>query len=309
MENVDTNVYPLVSMVTINYNGALVTCDLLESLRKISYPNIEILVIDNASSENPDIIKNRYPEVNLIKSNKNLGFAGGNNLGFMAAKGDYIMMINNDTEVHPDFLQPLVSKMQTDPLVGAVSSKLIYYNTASIIQYAGSSPINTFTGRSYFIGSKQQDKGQYDTCSLTHYAHGAAMMISRKVLEEVGLMADLYFLYYEELDFCERIKKAGYHIWFVGNSVVYHKESMSVGKHNPLKTYYLTRNRLVFMRRNFDAPSIMIFMLFFAFASVPKNTILYIKNRQFGLLKAFYKGIIWNIKNRKVDQNIKLTQL
>ena len=300
---------PLVSIVTINYNGVNVTCELLKSLRKVTYPNIEVIVVDNASKEDPSPIKEKFPEVTLVKNKENVGFAGGNNEGFKASKGKYFLMLNNDTEVDPDFLQPLVDKMESDPGIGAVSPKLIYYGTDNIIQYAGSSLINPYTGRSNFIGEKQKDNGQFNCCLQTHYAHGAAMLINRKIVEEIGMMADLYFLYYEELDFCERIKKAGYTIWYVGDSVVYHKESMTVGKENALKTYYMTRNRLVFMRRNIRGIKLLVNLMFFTFVSIPKNSLKYLLKKRMDLLKAFYRGYIWNWNNHNIFDNPKIEKI
>lgn len=304
--NSTNNDVPLVSIVTINYNGAAVTMELLKSLRKVTYPNVEVIVVDNASKESPDPIKEAFPEIVLVRNKENLGFAGGNNEGFKVAHGKYLLMLNNDTEAAPDFLFPLVSRLEEDPGAGAVSPKLVYYGTDGLIQYAGSSRINPYTGRSSFIGSKEKDCGQYDCCNPTHYAHGAAMMIRRSLLEEIGMMADLYFLYYEELDFCERIREAGYKIWYVGNSVVYHKESMTVGKENPLKTYYMTRNRLVFMRRNVKGIKLLISLLFFTLVSVPKNTLKYLKGRRYDLLKAFYQGYLWNWYNFNIYDNPKI---
>jgi GT2 family glycosyltransferase len=305
MKKINTD-YPMVSIVTINYNGVKVTSELLESLRKVTYPNMEVIVVDNASKEIPDSLKENFPEIVLVKSKENLGFAGGNNEGFKVAKGKYFLMLNNDTEVDPDFLQPLVEKMESDQSVGAVSPKLIYFGTDNIIQYAGCSEINPYTGRSNFYGNKKKDDGSYNCCSQTHYAHGAAMMIRRSIIEEIGMMADLYFLYYEELDFCERIKNAGYSIWYVGESEVYHKESMTVGKDNPLKTYYMTRNRLVFMRRNVKGSKLLISLLFFSFFSIPKNSLVHLKNKRFDLLEALFKGYFWNWNNHKIFDNPKL---
>jgi len=309
MESNSLGKYPLVSIVTVNYNGVKVTSELLSSLRKIYYPAIEVIVVDNGSKENPDILKNEFPEIKLIKTEKNLGFAGGNNEGFRIAKGKYILMLNNDTEVHPDFLFPLVEKLDTDPKAGAVSPKLIYYGTDNIIQYAGSSPMNFYTGRSNVLGYKEKDHGQYNFSMPTHYAHGAAMMFRKSLLDEIGEMAALYFLYYEELDFCERIKDAGYEIWYIADSIVYHKESMTVGKENALKTFYMTRNRLVFMRRNAKGLKLLVSLLFFTFISVPKNSLKYIAQKRFDLLKAFIRGYIWNWKNSQIFENIKMKKL
>src|SRR5688572_26442584 len=118
------NSKPLVSVITINYNQLQLTLDLLKSLRNITYPAIEIIVVDNASVQNPlPTISAEYPEVKVIVSEKNLGFAGGNNLGIEAAAGKYLLFLNNDTEVDPGFLEPLVTLFETDPKAGAASSK------------------------------------------------------------------------------------------------------------------------------------------------------------------------------------------
>lgn len=303
--------YPLVSVITINYNNAEVTCALIESLTRISYPELEIIVVDNASEEDPDAIKERYPFIRLLKNNNNLGFAGGNNTGFKAARGKYFLLLNNDTEVDKRFLEPLVEKMESEPDIGVTGSKLIYYDAPDTVQYAGGCEINPYTGRGTFIGKGMKDCEKYNGCMPTPFAHGAAMMVSRKVVEKVGMMADLYFLYYEELDFCERIKRAGYSIWYIGTSVVYHKESMSVGKENPLKVYYMTRNRLVFMRRNVKGIKLLSSFLFFTLFSLPKNSLKYLMQRRYDLLKAYYKGYIWNLSNAGIHENptIKLSDV
>ncbi|MFN3404744.1 MAG: glycosyltransferase family 2 protein [Cytophagaceae bacterium] len=300
------NAMPLVSVITINYNGVKYTCDLLSSLKKITYPNYEIIVVDNNSKEDPGEIEIQHPDVKLIRSKENLGFAGGNNVGMMVARGKYFLLLNNDTEVDPDFMHPLVEKLETDPMAGAASSKLIYYNSDNIIQYAGSSRINPFTGRNKTLGNKEKDNGQYDGCCTTCYAHGAAMMIPRKVVEKIGLMAEQYFLYYEELDFCERINAAGYNIWYVGKSVVYHKESMSVGKESPLKAFYMTRNRLIFMRRNFKGIPLFMSFLFFTSIALPKNVFAHLKEGKKELAKEVLKGFVSNFKVQNINDNPKL---
>ena len=130
------------------------------------------------------------------------------------------------------------------------------------------------------------------------------MMIPGKVLKEVGLMPEMYFLYYEELDWCEQFKRKDYKIYYQCRSLIYHKESMSTGKHSPLKTYYLTRNRILFMRRNVGPVSVFVFMLFLVFFTIPKNTLLYLVKKQTGHLKAFWKGIYWNIRHRRSNPDI-----
>jgi GT2 family glycosyltransferase len=287
---------PLVSIITINYNQAHHTCALLASLRTISYSNIEIIVVDNHSIESPEkVIREEFPEAILILSKTNLGFAGGNNLGIALAKGKYLLFINNDTEVEKGFLEPLVNLFETNPRAGIASPKILYYQSDETIQYAGCYRINPYTGRNKRIGYKEKDLGQHDTLRETDLAHGAAMMVPKSVIAEVGVMPEIFFLYYEELDWCEAIKNHGYSTFVVPASKVYHKESMSVGKNSTLKTYYMTRNRLLFMRRNTKGLTKLSWIIFFLIFSIPKNTCKYILNRDIEHLKAFWKGFIWNV--------------
>ncbi len=298
--------YPRVSIITINYNQAQVTCELLESLRNVTYPNVETIVIDNFSQEDPtDIINKKFPDVKVIRSTKNLGFAGGNNLGIEASTGKYLLFLNNDTEVDSGFLEPLVKVFESNPKAGAASSKLLYYNTDGIIQYAGSSCINPFTGRSKRTGWMEKDRGQYDRLCPTELAHGAAMMVPRKIVNEVGMMPEFFFLYYEEIDWCESIKAAGYQIYFVPASRVYHKESLSVGKNSILKTYYMTRNRLLFMRRHTSGLRKIFWLSFFIAVSFPKNTLTYLWVSD-DHVRAFWQALAWNVTHLSNGQKLKL---
>ncbi len=285
----------LVSIITVNYNQLEVTCDLLESLRKISYPNIEILVVDNASAENPEPIKERYPEIELILSEENLGFAGGNNLALRRAKGDYFLFLNNDTEVEPDFLEPLIACLQSDKKIGMVSPKIRFYDVPDTIQYAGYTPMNSLTVQQHLIGCKEKDEGQFNESRETFSIHGAAMCFPRKVVEEVGLMADIFFLYYEELDWAERVKKAGYKAWYVADSLIFHKESVSTGRESPLRTYYIARNRILFARRNFGGFALLFNMMFVHFVSAPVNLLRHLRQRRFDLAKAYFRALGWNM--------------
>lgn len=294
---------PLVSIITVNYNGTEITDQFLNSLLQISYKNIEVFVVDNASKVLPDELKIKYPFIKLIKSKTNVGFAAGNNLGMRAAKGKYFFLLNNDTEVAPNFLEPIVELMETNENIGIASSKLLYYSKPNTIQYAGHSGINVYTGRGFVVGYLNANSEKYNTSYKTELAHGAAMMISRKALNKIGLMAELFFLYYEEIDFCERVKQAGFEIWYCGHSVVYHKESMSTGKSSPLKTYYLTRNRLIYSRRNTKAFQHYACVLFFLFISFPKGVLELFFKGEFTLLSAFTRGVIWHFKGNDIYNN------
>ncbi|SFU46642.1 hypothetical protein SAMN05216480_104139 [Pustulibacterium marinum] len=287
---------PLVSIITINYNESAVTLDLLASLRNISYSNVEIIVVDNASpNDNPKVLKEQYPEITLIESTENLGFAGGNNLGIKAAKGDYYLFINNDTIVPENFIEPLVETLLNDASIGMVSPKIKFHWDDSLIQYAGYTPMSHWTIRNHSIGYHSKDDGTFDTPGETESIHGAAMMVPKSVVEKVGMMTEIYFLYYEEHDWAAMIKKAGYKIYYQPKAFILHKESVSTGKFSPLKTYYIARNRLVYARRNFKPVHLFVSLLFQFFISIPKNTLKYILRREYQHLKAFWNAIFWNL--------------
>lgn len=289
---------PFVSIISINYNTTAVTCEMLESLKKISYKNFEVIIVDNASIENPEkVLQLNYPEVKFIRSEVNLGFSGGNNLGLTKATGEYILFLNNDTEVDSNFISPLVSILEENQNIGIVSPKIIYFNSGNKIQYVGCSNVNPYTGRNKRIGYLEIDKGEFDEARPTDLIHGAAMMVPKKVINEVGGMPEIYFLYYEEIDWCETIKRSGYTAYVQPASIVYHKESQSTGKNSPLKIYYMTRNRLLFLRRNTNGVRKVSWIIFFSLISVPKNVIMFFVKNELTLLKSFLKGVFWNLNH------------
>ena len=292
---------PLISIITVNYNNAHITADLLRSVLRLEYSNVEVIVVDNDSSENPtEELKKIIPSAQIILSEKNLGFAGGNNLGIKAAKGDYLFFVNNDTELSPQIFDGLLEIFEDYPDAGVVSPKFHYFYAPGTIEFAGYNAINAFTGRNSMVGCRTKDEGQYDAIAKTNYAHGGGMMVSRKVIDEVGLMPEVYFLYYEEFDWCEQIKRKGYSIYYQYKSLIYHKESMSVGKKSTLKTFYLNRNRILFMRRNLKGLSFLGFAFYYTFFTLPKNTASYLFKKETDHLKAFWKGLIWNLSNHNL---------
>lgn len=292
---------PLVSIITINYNESQVTKDMLKSLENLAYSNVEIIVVDNASpNDDPDSILEQFPHIKLIKSKENLGFAGGNNLGVKEAKGEYLFFINNDTIVPKDCIAPLVETLQEDEQIGMVSPKIKFHWDSTLIQYAGYTPMSHWTIRNNSIGYHQKDDGRYDQPRETASIHGAAMMVPKKVVEKVGMMTEVYFLYYEEHDWAEMVKRAGYKIYYQPASYILHKESLSTGKFSPLKTYYIARNRIVFARRNFKPLPLLISLLFQVFVSVPKNTLFFLVKREFQHLKAFWSAMFWNLGGNKI---------
>jgi len=289
--------YPLVSIITVNYNTDEATAELLLSLRHITYPNVEVIVVDNASSKDAGYLAIDFPEITFIENIVNEGFAGGNNRGISIAKGEVILLLNNDTEVAPGFLEPMVELFDTDERIGIISPKIRYYHSPEIIQYAGGEPINQLTARGKFIGTHERDNGQYDTPMQTNLAHGAAMAIKREVLDKIGVLPEMYFLYYEELDFCEHALRAGYAIWYQPQSLILHKESMSVGKSSIIKAYYQNRNRLLFIRRNIFGIKKLAAQFFFVGVSAPVRILKYLLSGQSNFALQIWKGLLWNFKH------------
>src|SRR5476651_1700266 len=202
-----------VSVITVNFNQPVVTEALLTSIAATNtYIDIEIIVVDNGSKVNPvGDWRLAYPNITFIRSDVNLGFAVCNNIGIKAATGDYLFLVNNDTEFTPGLIETLVDVLDANAKVGIISPKIKYFQTSEIIQYVGFTPMNYFTCANKCVGQFEEDKGQYDgTLAPTGFCHGAAMMLRAGAIAKAGLMTENFFLYYEEMDWNEAIKRAGY---------------------------------------------------------------------------------------------------
>lgn len=280
-----------VSIITINYNGLKDTCSLIDSIPHSS--EIEVIVVDNASqTDEASIIETRYPHVTVVRSKENLGFAGGNNLGIRASKGDYLFFINNDTEFRGEWhIESLIHRLESNRKIGMVCPKIRFTWNDFPIQFAGYTPLSRITMRNRSIGFGEADHGQYEKAHPTPYAHGAAMMTRRKTVEEVGLMPECYFLYYEELDWSMMFTRAGYEIWYDPSATIYHKESQTTGQASPLRTYFITRNRLLFAHRNIHRPMRFLTYGYLILCVSVRDLFRYAIQQRPDLIKATLKGI------------------
>jgi len=290
------------SIISVNFNQPAVTLEFLRSVKLNTKTDaVELILVDNGSREDhhADFLL-AYPELIYIRSEENLGFAGGNNLGIKVATGDYLLLLNNDTEITANLIPVLTAELDQHPEIGMISPLLLFFDAPDVIQYAGFTAMDYLTCRNSGIGSMEMNNGQYDLDSReTAYCHGAAMMCRRADLDKVGLMEDQFFLYYEELDWCEKFKRAGKKIWFNGHTKVYHKESMSVGKESSIKTYFMTRNRMLFIRRNTGLINTFFFSLYYIGIACPKQIFLYLRKGRKDLVKWVFRGIAWNLTNGK----------
>ena len=255
-----------ISIIIVNYNTPEDTKATIQSLSEINHSGFDyrIIVVDNGSKEllnfNKIFLKNN-PKIDLLRSESNLGFSGGNNLGIQHAidhyDSDYYLLLNSDTIVDKDFLQALYEMMKKDPKIGLASSKIYFhkgyeyfadsYNEAEkhrVLWYVGGK-VDWTNLLSYHIGIDEVDRGHFNVAKETDYATGCSMMISREVIERVGRLDDRFFLYSEDVDFSLRVHKAGLKVMYCPESVVYHKIGRSTGgAGSPLQQYYQTRNRL-----------------------------------------------------------------
>ena len=278
------------SIITVNYNGVKDTCELIDTIPFNDY--MEVIVVDNASKEDEaSIISERYPQIKLIRSSQNLGFAGGNNLGIKEARGKYILLINNDTYFKEFNIDSLIERLETSDKIGIICPKLRFAWGNNPIQFAGYTPLSNITVRNQAIGFGEEDNGQYVTAHPTPYAHGAAMLIKHEALEKVGLMPECFFLYYEEIDWSMMFTRAGYEIWYDPACTVYHKESQTTGKNSPLRIYYITRNRLLLVKRNYKGINKYLSYIYLIGIVGLRDILKYTFTQQTGPLKAVLKGL------------------
>lgn len=292
------------SIITVNFNQPRVTEEMLSTIPVSD--DIEVIVVDNGSETDcTPGWKTKYPGIKFIRSDKNLGFAGGNNLGLHEASGKYVFLANNDTEFTPGLTDKLAGVLDQHPEAGMVSPKIKYYSNKNLIQFAGYTALNYYTCRNSCIGLREEDNGQYDNYTgPTAYCHGAAMMVRREAIDKAGMMNENFFLYYEELDWGEHIKRAGYQAWVCTDAVIYHKESVSVGKKSRLKEYFMNRNRILFMRRNAPAIKRAIFYLYFLTIVVPRNILNYVKERNYSYIPTLFSAVWWNFTNSKNSKTL-----
>jgi O-antigen biosynthesis protein len=255
-----------VSIVIPNYNGQKYLGECIDSLYRIDFltEQYEIIVVDNASSDNSrEFVLSMYPDVVLIRAEKNLGFSGGCNLGIKNSRGEYIVLLNNDTTVDINWLKELVAVADGDKNVAIVGSKLLFKHNPNEIQNAGS--YLTSRGDGGDMGSLQPDEGQYNTTKESMAVCGASMLIKRTLIEEIGALDEDFLAYYEDMDLCYRTRLYGRKIIFASKSVVYHVHAATSGEWSPFFTFLVFRNKLLIHLKN-SHPGYLLKVLFLYFS-------------------------------------------
>lgn len=285
---------PKISIIIVNYNQVKITIDCLDSLSKIAYPNYEIILVDNNSQDDSiKKIKEKYPKIKLIEIQENSGFTGGNNTGLKSANGDFILLLNNDTKVKPNFLEPLVEDMLSDSKLGIIQSKILVMDNPRFLDNVVS--YQTVTGFLYHQGYLDKDGPKYSNFLYSFSAKGACILIRKEVLK-LELFDDDYFAYFEETDLCWRAWLLGFKVGFEPRSIIYHKMGATSSKMNKSFVHYHSfKNRIRTIIKNADTFTLMWMLpthiimciglsIYFLFTE---------KNGTLSILKAFW----WNIRN------------
>ena len=247
---------PLIHIIVLNWNGYNDTVECLESLQKVNYPDYKIILIDNGSRDGSvQKLKERFgkdEKIKIIANEENLGFAGGNNVGIeyaMEKGADAVLLINNDTIVDENFLVELVKAAGENKRAGVLGSQIYSESDPKRIWSAGWN-VNRLLTKGVHIGYDEIDERQYDEIKKCDYLTGCCLLVKKEVVKKIGVLADDYFLYYEDTDYCLRARKAGYDCLYVPASKIWHKISRSSKPGSSSYIYYHTRNGLTMARRN-----------------------------------------------------------
>jgi len=296
---------PKVAIIILNWNGKEDTIECLESLKHITYHNYEILLVDNGSNDGSvECFRERYPGMEIIENGENLGFAEGNNVGIQRAmeKGtDYVLLLNNDTVVDPEFLGELVKVAEGDERIGIVGPMIYYYDYGGrkdVIWFAGGKILRRI-GQPFHDGLHKIDKGQHDKMKDVGFITGCALLVKKEVIDKIGLLDVDYFAYFEDLDYNIKASKAGYSIVYSPKSKIWHKGSSTSGFMSPTYIYFHTRNRIIFVKKNatkFDF--LVVFIPYFITIRIIWPFFILITKRKWDSIKALFDGIKDGILSR-----------
>jgi len=291
-----SSTHPLVSVVIPHYAGTEILSECLTSLNNCSYPNLEIIVVDNASPDDSVyFIKSNFQNVILIQSEYNRGFAGGCNFGAQHTKGKYLLILNNDTIHDPDWIDPLVKMMESNPKISAVQPKILNYDNRDYFDYAGACGgfMDKYCfpfARGRIFSTVEKDEGQYDESIQIFWASGTAFLTRKNVFDKVGGFDEILFAHMEEIDYHWKSQMLGNEIWVEPASVIYHKGAVTLPVSSPKKTYLNYRNSLILLLTNYPkmTPIRLLFpRLFLEFISLLKEVITFKWGHAFAILRSW----------------------
>jgi GT2 family glycosyltransferase len=292
---------PLVSIVILSYAQQLIhTKRCLQSLKKLTYENIEIILVDNASIDNTvSYVKRYFPKVKVFESKKNLGFCGGNNQGFKIAKGKYIFFLNNDTEVKSDFVSILVNRLEDDPTIGAIQPKIRQLVLQNKLDACAS--YLTPTGFLYHFGYSQIHSLPNYNISLEMYSvKGAGFMVQKKLIDKIGLFDEDFFAYFEETDLCHRVWMSGYKVVYEPKAEIFHLGGGDKKNDHPESLQFISyRNRIQSYIKNLETSYLLKILPVHLLVCLGSAIVFLILNKP-RVSYAIMLALFWNIKNVKI---------
>jgi len=297
------HVLPRVAIIVLNWNRAADTLECIDSLQRVTYQNFRLIVVDNGSTDDSvDTLSRKYPELTLLKVGSNLGYAGGNNAGTRLAvesfNPDYVLILNNDTVVEPDFLTALVECARSDSALGLLQPKLLHYGSSTINSMGGDCDI---FGATSLRGARDQNSDQYDplTTRGCFYVSGACLLVTRKLLETIGeeLFDSLLFAFHEDVDLSWHARLLGFELAYCPDSECLHKGGRTTGGFNPRTAYWANRNRIRILLKNYSLGALLITLPLAIciefFASVMTSRI----HKDPRYFSGFWRGLLWNSEN------------
>jgi len=290
---------PLVSIIIVNWNGHKWLGKCLRSLEVQTYKNFEVIFVDNASTDDSvAYVRKNFPGVKVIETGSNLGFAGGNNIGYSNSVGDYILLLNNDTFVPEDYLEVFIRVFDVIPNVGSAQSKLVLMDKRDTLDVCGSYwTASTFL---YHYGYAQDATDSKFNNPLPVFSNkGAAMLIRRDVIEKIGLFDVDFWCYYEETDFCHRVWLAGYECWYYPAVTCYHAMGGSSKLFdNSFIQFHNFKNKLISFLKNFSFSNLIWIVPTYFLINVILS-LLWLVQRRWKHVFALWNAIFWNIVHFK----------
>jgi GT2 family glycosyltransferase len=287
---------PKVAILILNWNTSHYLKRFLPSILNTTYPNKEVFVIDNFSTDDSILMLRRdFPEVKIVEMHSNLGYATGYNLCLSKILADYFLLVNSDIEVTASFIEPVISFMESDDSIGICQPKLLSMDTKNSFEYAGACGgwidiLGYPFARGRILLTIEEDTGQYDETTRLFWATGACMFLKASVYQKIGGFYDYYYMHQEDIDICWRAQNAGYKIYACPDAVVYHIGGGSLSWENYLKTFLTFRNNYILLSRNMSivrlVPTILIRILLDCTGSV-----YFILIGKSGISKAIIKAV------------------
>lgn len=303
---------PRVSIIIVNWNGGKVFDECLFSLSKVNYKSFDLIIVDNASTDKSEYLHKKYfSKVKLIKNRENIGFANANNQAIKYAKGRYVLLLNNDTKVTPNFLKKLVNRMEQENELGVIQPKIYMMDRGKYLDNAGS--FLTKIGFLDHWGFNKKDSKEFGIEKYIFSAKGACMLIRKEVIEKVNLFDPKFISYFEESDFCWKVWLVGFRVLFYPEAHIYHKVGFTIKRQNVLElNFHYYKNRIRSLTKNLSYINLILILIPHLFISVGIAAAFLLR----GSLKNFLmiqKAIFWNLlnlsdswKQRKKIQNLRI---